>query len=74
MDTMRQLVSDARLYRALDIVEARLGYEIKAIPMPERHRHRAICGIGLNKITEELALVAFSMYFPFYYCQKPFPW
>jgi len=49
---MRQFVTDDRLYRALDEVEAWLSYEIKAVPMPERHRCYAAAGISLGKTNE----------------------
>jgi len=52
MKIMRQFITDDRLHRALDEVEAWLGYEIKAVPMPERHRRYAIAGMSLSKTNE----------------------
>ena len=56
MKTMRQFITDDRLHRALDEVEAWLGYKIKAVPMPEHHRRFAKAGMQLSSDTNEFAL------------------
>jgi len=56
MKLMRDFVTDGRLHKALDAVEAWLGYKIKAVPMPDDHRHRAVCGMGTSEITKEFEL------------------
>ncbi|MDL2210729.1 hypothetical protein LJC26_08000 [Desulfovibrio sp. OttesenSCG-928-O18] len=53
---MRHFVFDDRIHRALDEVESWLGYEIKAIPMPDCHRRDAICGMGKSSETKEFEL------------------
>jgi hypothetical protein len=48
MKTMRGFVTDDRLHRALD--------EVEAIPMPYHHRQNAVCGMGINGKTKKFEL------------------
>jgi hypothetical protein len=56
MKIMRDFVTDVRLHRALDEVESWLGYEIKAIPMPEWKRIEARCTMNFDVITKKFEL------------------
>ena len=53
---MRNFITDDRLHRALDEVESWLDYKIKALPMPERHKQFATCGMGLCREAKEFKL------------------
>lgn len=57
MKTMRRFVTDARLHRALDEVEAWAGYEIKAAPMPHHHRRKSRCTMHISPYSNEFELL-----------------
>ena len=54
---MRDFISDQRLHRALDAVEAWFGYQFRAAPMPLSHRQRAKCTLHMHPITNQCELL-----------------
>lgn len=54
---MRDFITDQRLHKALDEVEAWFGYEFTAAPMPLSHRERAKCTMHMHPRTNECQLL-----------------